>query len=230
MIQWLPTVGGTRLAFLPDDPARPDQAFGEWLTPHETEDWRAKAAAPTGRHWLLGRLAAKAAAGSFWNLPPQAVEVRSGPEGRPEARPLGPARPPAWISISHTRGAALGAAGERPLGVDIERLDRGLGGRVQGWAFSEAEQALLTTAGAASPWPAALALWCAKEAAAKSWGRGLLNHVGRVRVTGADWPEGRLTVAWLEAEAPARAEARLTICGEYLLALAESGADRIGQE
>ncbi len=225
MIHWLPAGPEKVLGRFADDPAQPDPALAKVLTPAETADWRNKRATPAGRSWLLGRLAAKNAAGRLWGLPPEAVEVRTGPEGRPDVRPL---RPPLagaglHVSISHTPGAAAGAAGPAPVGVDIERRERPLSERVRAWAFDGAERALIDAADPGLPWPPALALWCAKEAAAKSWGRGLLNHLSRVRATGADWAAGRLTVAWLDAEAPATAEARLLISGDYLLALAERG-------
>lgn len=71
-------------------------------------------------------------------------------------------------------------------------------------------------------WPAHLALWCAREAGAKAWGLGLLNHLEQVRVGRADWAAGRLRVDWLGPE-PVSIWADLITAGDYLLALAGDG-------
>ncbi|MDR3038407.1 MAG: 4'-phosphopantetheinyl transferase superfamily protein [Candidatus Adiutrix sp.] len=104
------------------------------------------------------------------------------------------------------------------MGLDLEPWTRPIADRAWEWAFSPGERRL---AEGVSGFPARLALWCAKEAAAKSWGRGLLNHLGRVRVSGADWPAGRLTVAWLGREAAVR-EVRLSRWDSWLVALAQA--------
>ena len=185
------------------------------------------------RSWLLGRLAAKEAVGRLWNLPPAAVEVLKGPDGAPVAASSQRALAVGCLSISHTSDAAVAVAAETPVGVDLERLDRPVSPRAWRWAFSPAEQKMLEEADGG--YPPELALWCAKEAAAKSWGRGLLNHLNQVRVLQADWPAGRITVGWLPDETPAdgatedfpdgsgpdRAEVQLMIYDRFLAALAE---------
>jgi phosphopantetheinyl transferase (holo-ACP synthase) len=85
------------------------------------------------------------------------------------------------------------------------------------WSSTPGERRLAETS---RRFPARLALWCAKEAAAKSWGRGLLEHLPRVRVTEADWPAGRLTVAWRGREGGI-SEVRLARWDDYLVALAQ---------
>ncbi len=241
-IDWPPAPGGIFLALIPD---RPALILADWLdffSVRELAEGRSKASPTAGRNWFLGRLAAKAAAGRLWGLDPARVEVLHGQDGRPVLfSPDGPLEA-GLVSISHTAGAAVGAAGPAPVGVDLERRDRRLTDRLARWAFTGLERELAASAPSRS-FPGLLALWCAREAAAKSWGRALLNHLDRVRVVAADWPAGRLTVAWLERvprepetslqpDRPrehdpggARAEVHLLVFDEYVLALA--GADRV---
>lgn len=229
------------MAFVYDDPECPASILSAGLTPRELAEGRQKIAPAAHRSWLLGRLAAKEAVGRLWNLPPAEVEVLKSPSGAPLAGSY--SRPSALgrVSISHTAGAAVAAAAvDVSVGVDLERLDRTISRRVWRWAFSPEEQKMLE--GASGRFPPELALWCAKEAAAKSWGRGLLNHLRRVRATRADWTDGRMEVGWFPDQAPAdgtancsgvgpdcsqsasdrlRAEVRLLIYDGYLAALAE---------
>jgi len=210
---WLPAPGGLFLAAVKDDPVWADQDLAALLSPGELAARRAGAGA---RGWLLGRLAAKAAAGRRWRLSPAEVEIKSGPEGRPLS--LRDSAPVGFISLSHTRGAALAAAAGRPVGVDLEPWSRPFSDRAWTWSFTPGERRLADSGGF---FPARLALWCAKEAAAKSWGRGLLNHLPRVRVAEADWPAGRLTVTW-RGRGRKTSEVRLSRWDAYLVALAQS--------
>jgi len=209
-LHWLPAPEGLFLAAVKDDPGLTDQDLAVHFSPGELTARRSGAGA---RGWLLGRLAAKAAAGRHFQLPPAEVEIRSEPGGRPWGFPGG------FLSLSHTRGAAAAAAG-RPVGVDLEPWSRSLSDRAWVWSFTPGERRLAETGG---PFPARLALWCAKEAAAKSWGRALLEHLPRVRVAAADWPAGRLTVTWRErgGKTGEVSEVRLSRWDAYLVALAE---------
>jgi 4'-phosphopantetheinyl transferase EntD len=201
------------MAAVKDDPGWADQELAALLSPGELLASRDGAGA---RGWFLGRLAAKAAAGRRWRLPLAEVEIRSGPTGQPWS--FQAAAPAGFISLSHTRGAAAAASSGRPVGVDLEPWSRDLSDRAWTWAFTSGERRLAETGG---HFPARLALWCAKEAAAKSWGLGLLDHLPRVRVTGADWPGGRLTVAW-QGRGGEESEVRLFQWDAYLAALAQS--------
>ena len=210
-LHWLPTPEGLFLAAVKDDPALTDQDLAALFSPGELAARRGGAGA---RGWLLGRLAAKAAAGRRFELPPAEVEIKSEPTGRPWSFP------PGFLSLSHTRGAAAAVAAGRPVGVDLEPWARSLSDRAWTWSFTPGERRLAETGG---PFPPRLALWCAKEAAAKSWGRALLEHPHRVRVAAADWPAGRLTVAWRGGggEAGEVSQVRLSRWDAYLVALAE---------
>lgn len=227
--------GGINMALIYDDPECPSSVLSTDLTANEREEGRQKTAPAAYRSWLLGRLAAKEATGRLWNLPPATVEVLRGPEGAPQAGSNQRPSANGWVSISHTVGAAAAVASESPVGVDLERLDRTISPRVWRWAFSPEEQEMLY--GPDGRFPPELALWCAKEAAAKAWGRGLLNHLNQVRATRADWAAGRLEISWLPDQAPTaekcfsdtsqgesdlyRAEVQLLVYDEYLVALAE---------
>jgi phosphopantetheinyl transferase len=214
-LHWLPAPGGLFLAALKDDPVWVDQDLAALFSPGELDARRGGAGA---RGWLLGRLAAKAAAGRRWRLPPAEVEIKSGPAGRPWS--FRASAPAGFISLSHTRGAAAAVAAGRPVGVDLEPWSRPLSDRAWVWSFSPGERRLAESGGF---FPARLALWCAKEAAAKSWGRALLDHLPRVRVAEADWPAGRLTVAWRGRERES-SEVRLSRWDAYLVAVAQAQA------
>lgn len=219
-IRWLPAPFGGCLALLFEGPGGVSQSL---LTGREAAEGRPVTSPPARRRWLLGRLAAKAAMARLTGAGPEQVAVLRGPGGRPQAWRLdGRLFEDAWVSISHTVGAAAAVAARIPVGLDLERRDRRLTERVRQWVFSPAELALIQ----AGPEPLAppLALWCAKEAGAKSWGLGLLNHLAEVRVTGADWPAGRLTVCRLGGEE--RAEARLMIADDFLLAVSGRNPDQ----
>jgi phosphopantetheinyl transferase len=156
-------------------------------------------------------LTAKAAAGRRWRLPLSEVEIKTDSAGRPWSCKTG------FISLSHTRGAAAAVAAGWPVGVDLEPWSRPLSDRAWIWAFTPGERRLAESGGF---FPARLALWCAKEAAAKSWGRALLNHLPLVRVAEADWPAGRLTVAW-RGRGREVSEVLLFRWDAYLVALAQ---------
>lgn len=56
-------------------------------------------------------------------LPAASWRVRRAPDGAPHAE--GPtSAPPLYVSIAHTDGAASAAVAERPVGIDLEPLDR----------------------------------------------------------------------------------------------------------
>ena len=205
-LQWLPAPEGLFLTAVKDDPAWADQDLAALFSPRELSQGG-------GRHRLLGRLAAKAAAGRRWGRSPAEVEIWPEGSGRPWSHQA--AGPAGFISLSHTRGAAAAVAAGRPVGLDLEPWSRPMSDRAWTWAFTPGERLLAEASGR---FPARLALWCAKEAAAKSWGRPLLNHLPRVLVAEADWPAGRLTVAWRGREREV-SEVALSRWDDYLVAL-----------
>ncbi len=161
-----------------------------WLSPAERRLAELKKAPEAHRAWLLGRLAAKAAAAAQWGVEPAEAQILNEPDGRP--RLFAPGGRMGEISISHSCGAAAALAGPEPVGVDLERAGRRLSDRVWRWAFTAPQRAL--SAGAHPTWPARLALWCAREAAGKAAGLGLLNHLRQIRAEAADWRGGKILV------------------------------------
>ena len=209
--------GGDILALILDRPAFNPAGLENWFSPREMAEGRGKTAPAAHRAWLLGRLAAKAAASARWGRSPSAAEISSAADGRPLLTLTDGPEGATQVSISHTGGAAAALAGAGPVGVDLELASRPMTERMRNWAFTPAERRLAAEA-AESGWPGPLALWCAREAAAKSWGRALLNHLEEVRVAEADWTEGRLAVDWLGPGAR-RGEIRLKMFNGFLLAL-----------
>lgn len=188
------------------------------LSGGEMEEGRGKTSPSAFRHWLLGRLAAKGAVGALLNLAPESVEILRGAGGAPTVARPEPGGEPVYVSISHTEGAALAAASLRPVGVDLEDRGRKLSDRAWRWSFAEEERRLVEGADVgAYPWR--LALWCAKEAAAKSWALPLLNHLSEVRISEVDRQKKIMKV---ERRGTFQASAQVEImeAGNFLLALA----------
>lgn len=226
---------GLNVAFIRDLAEYPSELLAAPLSPKERAEGLKKSAPTAHRHWLLGRLAAKEALGKLWDIPAEEVEIIKGPSGRPIARSAQRPRAAGFVSISHTQGAAIAAAGSTPVGIDLERLDRQISPRVGKLAFDDLEMELATSAQGQQQ-IAMLSLWCAKEAAAKSWGRGLLNYLTQVRATWADWENGRITVSWRPSDeiksqnssscpgfhGGQQVEVRLITYTDFLVALAEA--------
>jgi phosphopantetheinyl transferase len=158
------------------------------LTESERETWRAiPLGSPRRARWLMGRVAAKEAVCAWaaerhgLSLGPIGVEIGADERGKPVAR-LAAAGfipvPPPELSISHadTLGLAVVAA-DVAVGVDIEEERQGAPRTVPEMAFAEGELADAARAGLPP-----IALWCAKEAAAKALGVGLLGEPKRWRV------------------------------------------------
>jgi malonyl CoA-acyl carrier protein transacylase/phosphopantetheinyl transferase len=173
------------------------------LGARELEVWRAMPpGSPRRAHWLMGRIAAKAAVRSWaeerygQSLGPTEIEVGSDERGRPTvsfAERGGSIGPPA-LSISHadTMAAAV-VAEDLSVGVDLEEERDGSPRSVPEIAFAEGERAEAERAGVPP-----IALWCAKEAAAKALGVGLLGEPSRWRV-GHLSPDGSAAVVQIEA-------------------------------
>ncbi|MDR0881595.1 MAG: 4'-phosphopantetheinyl transferase superfamily protein [Candidatus Adiutrix sp.] len=209
------------MAQIRDDGSLVEAELALFLTEREIAACRLKKDSPARRNWLLGRLAVKAAAYRRWWFDPDRLAIINNEAGAPELMVNGRPKTTRSISISHTSGAAVGAVAENPVGVDLERWERPLSPQLIDWAFSESERRL-ALAPSGQEWPAGLALWCAREAAAKAWGIPLLNHLAQVRVKATDWASGQLTVAgpgWVERVAVSRSGES----GDYLLAVAGTG-------
>jgi acyl transferase domain-containing protein/phosphopantetheinyl transferase len=159
----------------------------------ERAQWRALSQVPKRRYeWLLGRVAAKEALRRLLQrrlgiaLAPADIEIVPDANGRPQVvgawrERLG-VRP--VVSIAHSGGvaAALAALDSRVLvGIDIELVNPERDG-FEALAFAPDERQLVSTLDADARREWQLRMWCAKEAAGKAIGRGLLPGVGSLQV------------------------------------------------
>ncbi len=166
------------------------------LSPAELAGWhqmQRTALARRKRQWLLGRWAAKRSCREwFLQLGKEApgwqeIQVFNEENGRPRMR-LPDGRPLPELSIAHSETAALAACSDRPLGVDLEwqehlQSDPLAFSRL---AFTEEEQDLLPSLESERWRPAALHLWCAKEAVAKLTGDGFQGRPKRFAARSLD--------------------------------------------
>lgn len=140
---------------------------------------------PRREEWLMGRLAAKDAARDWYqrnagvDLAPADVEIHSDALGKPvlHCAVLPQIRPPS-LSIAHSQRWAYAVAGDSSvdLGLDYQRPDHVNTEDLITGGFAPPEHVWLQTANAADRTRIALALWAAKEAAAKAAGSGLLGR------------------------------------------------------
>ncbi|SMO33408.1 4'-phosphopantetheinyl transferase family protein [Propioniciclava tarda] len=127
--------------------------------------------------------------GSPWPWPSGVpTDLKIGHE--PQGRPLFVDRPDLHLSLSHTAGAVAVAVGDRPLGVDVERVGRH-DPRIVARLFSAREQAYLDADPTLTEQRFA-ELWTRKEAHAKRSGAG-----GRELVRGIDVLDADATVTLL---------------------------------
>ena len=158
----------------------------------ERSDWDALASGAEKRRWewLRGRTAVKDAVRALVpGLKPADVEIVPGPGD--DGPRIGDSWVPDWgrpahISISHSGPYALGAAADAErfdgIGVDIEAV-RGFDTNMLVTAFSASERGLIAAATEGSARDRlATALWCAKEAAAKSFGVGMATMFDRFEI------------------------------------------------
>lgn len=172
------------------------------LSARERETWRALP--PTGprrARWLMGRVAAKEAV-QRWaeerhgqSLSLIEIEIGADERGKPAVTFAAGASlieaPELSLSHSDTMAIAVVAA-DVSVGVDIEEERDSRPRAVPALAFVEGE---LADADRASVPP--IALWCAKEAAAKALGVGLLGEPRRWHVRDLA-PDGRTAVVQIE--------------------------------
>jgi phosphopantetheinyl transferase (holo-ACP synthase) len=124
---------------------------------------------PRGRRgWLLGRIAIKDAVRlERWKraqgpIFPVEIEVSNEPSGKPVIDGG------LHVSVAHKDDIAVAIASERPVGIDIERIEP-RSETFSGIAYTSAERAL----GEGDEW--LTRLWAAKEAVAKARGTGITD-------------------------------------------------------
>ncbi|HEY6139356.1 MAG TPA: acyltransferase domain-containing protein [Thermoanaerobaculia bacterium] len=183
---------GLEIAFVRDVPAAFLMSAEEiwsrtlaqlYLTRAERREWWQLAGAARRAAWLLGRIAAKEAIRRCGarelgvTLLPAQIEIRTDGEGRPVAAPVAGAVPA--LSIAHARDHVVAAAAFAfaRVGVDVE-VPRAPAVDFRA-AFDDAELAKFDQ-------EERLALWCAKEAAAKMLGTGLRGVPREWRIAAYD--------------------------------------------
>lgn len=175
-----------------------EDAWGIWLrvlahlslSAAERQRWYAFSATGKRRQeWLLGRIAAKDTVRQWaWQtfglaLAPVDISIVATTAGKPtiDCAPLAQVTALPDISISHSQGytvAALAPPGTQ-IGVDLQRLTQIHADDLLVAAFDPSEQPWLQVGGA----EAVVSLWCAKEAAAKALGHGLLGNPRQWQIT-----------------------------------------------
>jgi phosphopantetheinyl transferase len=155
--------------------------------------------------WLFGRAAAKDAVRRLVKehygieVFPADVEIGQDADGRPFASLLGMGESEIVpsISIAHSDGLAVAIAGYcaegQWLGIDIEQLRPRREG-FQEIAFSKDELTLLDAFSGSARDEWVTRLWCAKEAAAKALGKGLVEGPRSLAAVRLDVPTGTVEV------------------------------------
>jgi phosphopantetheinyl transferase len=176
------------------------------LSQAERQEWRNLRGLGIRRtEWLFGRAAAKDAVRRLLKdrhgleTFPADIEIGHDQDGRPFASflGLGASMIMPSISIAHSEEVAVAIAGYAPegqwLGIDIERI-RPRQEAFQEIAFSKDELGLLDafSGSARDEWVARF--WCAKEAAAKGLGKGLVDGPRSLQVRSLDVATGRVEV------------------------------------
>ena len=178
-----------------------------WLGPLELNEWNSRQRNPgRARDWLAGRMAAKCAVHLFihhgrrMGFNPGDVEILTGESGAPLPAGLwrrGRRRIPD-LSIAHTRGVAAALAGEKVggigPGIDVERTDRSLGERFIRTVYTPWEESRLQAMDKEARRIWRLRLWCAREAAAKGLGLGLVGRTRRFKAGEIDLASGRIII------------------------------------
>lgn len=169
--------------------------------------YKLPAAGERREEWLMGRLAAKDAVRDYLQrrgvpaLSSADIEILEGPHGKPVVRIPGlPDLVPPSLSLSHSQRWAVAVASDAgvALGIDYQRPDRIKGEHLINGGFSASEQ-MLIAAQEPERTEQAVALWCAKEAAAKAAGTGLDGRP-------LDW---QIVAAHLDVKSGAPAVARV---------------------
>jgi 4'-phosphopantetheinyl transferase EntD len=157
------------------------------LAPEEVLAWDRFRSPKRRREWLMGRIAAKEAVRlrlTRADSPPPSrrdIVIRADERGRPSLEIA------IDLSIAHTEGVAVAAASTRAagLGIDVERLDRRRGDYERA-AFMDDERRRLDEGTADRRAERALRLFCAKEAAAKATGLGLMGSPHNLHLVDCD--------------------------------------------
>jgi 4'-phosphopantetheinyl transferase len=141
------------------------------------------------RRWVAARWALRGAIGHYLQLEPESIELRRGAHGKPE---LAAAEGSLQFNLSHSGDrAVIAIAGERRVGVDIERIEQRrdvltLARR----ALDPAEAREVAEAPAEVRQTAFHAAWTRREAIAKCLGTGLAAELPAAAVAVSNFDAG----------------------------------------
>ena len=123
-------------------------------------------------HWIACRTALRVILGRLTALPPAGVPLLSGPNGKPAlATPFEGIH----FNVTHCDDLALIAVAPFPVGIDVERWDRGRDLIGCEETFCHPDEIGHLPAETSARATALLNIWTAKEAALKARGSGLLS-------------------------------------------------------
>jgi len=181
------------------------------LSREERSTWQNMKGSNSWRNqWLRGRIAAKEAVRRSVQdehdlaLFPADIEIVPDRHGRPMACGMWTSQIASTpsVSIAHTGDVAVAVAGRLVhgggVGIDIERIERVIPENVVQYAFCEQERILIpaTPDGLRQEW--ILRFWCAKEAAGKIIGSGIIGQTGNIRIEERRIQSGKVTVSVAE--------------------------------
>jgi len=152
-----------------DDPTTEGAAIGI-LSVHEQRRAQRLTAPAARARFVHGRAALRQIAGAYLRVPPRRVDLVEDPNGKPRLR-ADPAR--LELSLSHTRDLAAIAVATRPVGIDIEALDRKVDVATMRRALLDDEFELVLAQPPDQRAEAFLRHWTVKEAYVKALGTGL---------------------------------------------------------
>jgi 4'-phosphopantetheinyl transferase len=162
-------------------------ASDTWLSEAERIRLAGFKVAKRREEWRLGRWTAKQVVSLVLKTDRDfralaTLEIRAAPDGAPEvydgSRPA-----PIAVSISHSSGRSLCAAGEieSAVGCDLEKIEPREQSLVEDY-FTAEEAALVSAASTADRSELITLIWCAKESALKSLRQGLRRDTRSVQV------------------------------------------------
>ncbi|MCF6158425.1 MAG: acyltransferase domain-containing protein [wastewater metagenome] len=153
--------------------------------------------------WLLGRLVAKDAVRLFLRnryqrkVSPSDIEIAADENGRPvvKGKFIEMLGCHISLSITHSAGSAVAVAGERNgylgVGVDMERTNQNHK-ELERIIFSAEEEAKLAPVFQLKKEEWMLRLWCAKEAVAKAFGKGMIGFPNNLVIQKLEEETGRV--------------------------------------
>ena len=153
---------------------RPDRTTGDRRLLSEEDRDRAASFRfeKDATHWIACRTALRVILGRLTALPPADLPLLSGPDGKPV---LAPPFEGIHFNVTHCDDFALIAVAPFPVGIDVERWDRGRDLIGCEETFCHADEIHRLPAETSARADVLLKIWTAKEAALKAWGSGLLS-------------------------------------------------------